>query len=83
MYKIINFIPNKELSYTWQFQNMPEFSNNTVVTWRLKSVGKNKTKATLRHHGFTENKGQSYEEHSQGWTWFVNRLGHYLTKGEP
>ena len=79
--KIIKFIPNKELSYTWQFENMPEFSNETVVTWRFESVSKNKTKVTLKHSGFSENDAQKYKEHSQGWTWFVNRLGNYLTKG--
>ena len=80
--KIIKFIPNKELSYTWQFENMPEFSGNTVVTWRFESVGKNKTKVTLRHSGFTESDREQYKEHSQGWTWFVNRLRNYLTGGK-
>ena len=51
--KIIKFISNNELSYTWQFENMPEFNGNKVVTWRFESVGKNKTKVTLRHSGFT------------------------------
>jgi hypothetical protein len=27
--KIVKFIPNKELSDTWQFQDMPEFSIHT------------------------------------------------------
>ena len=81
--KTIKFIPNKELSYTWQFQNMPDFSTNTIVTWRFESLAKNKTKVILRHSGFTEDDREKYNEHSQGWTWFVNRLGNYLTKGEP
>ena len=42
--KTIKFIPNKELSYTWQFQNMPDFSTNTIVTWRFDSLAKSKTK---------------------------------------
>lgn len=42
--KTIKFIPNKELSYTWQFQNMPDFSTNTIVTWKFESLAKNKTK---------------------------------------
>ena len=81
--KIIKFIPNKELSYTWQFQNMPDFSGNTKVTWRFESLGKNKTKVILKHSGFTHDDRENYNEHSQGWTWFVNRLGNYLTKGVP
>jgi uncharacterized protein YndB with AHSA1/START domain len=81
--KIIKFIPNKELLYTRQFQNMPDFSNNTIVTWRFESLDKNKTKVILRHSGFTENDREKSNEHLQGWTWFVNRLGNYLTKGKP
>jgi uncharacterized protein YndB with AHSA1/START domain len=81
--KIVKFIPNKEISYTWQFQNMSEFSTNTSVTWRFESLGKNKTKVIIGHSGFTEDDSEKYNEHSQGWTWFVNRLGNYLTKGEP
>jgi hypothetical protein len=55
--KIMKFIANQELSYTRQFQNMPESSSNTIVTQRFESVGKNKSKVTLRHSGFTENDG--------------------------
>lgn len=81
--KIVKFIPNKELSYTWQFQNMADFSTNTILTWRFESLRKNKTKVILRHSGFTEDDKEKYNEYSQGWTWFVNRSGNYLTKGEP
>ena len=72
--KTMKFIPNNELSYTWRFENRPEFNGNKVVTWRFESVGKNKTKVTLRHSGFTESDRQQSKEHSQGWTWFVNSL---------
>ena len=81
--KIVKFIPNKEISYTWQFQNTPEFSTNTLVTWRFESLGKNKTKVILKHSGFTVNNSEKFAEHSQAWTWFVSRLGNYLTKNEP
>jgi hypothetical protein len=39
--KIVKFIPNKELSNTSQFQDMPEFRINTLVTWRFEILGKN------------------------------------------
>jgi uncharacterized protein YndB with AHSA1/START domain len=58
--KIIRFIPNKELSYTWHFQNMPDFSTNTILTWRFESLDKNKTKAILRHSGFTGDDREKY-----------------------
>ena len=61
----------------------PEFSKDTIVTWRFESLDKNKTKVVLSHSGFTENDRQQYDEHSEGWTWFVTRLDNYLTKGEP
>jgi uncharacterized protein YndB with AHSA1/START domain len=81
--KIIKFIPNRELSYTWHFRTKLEFSKETMVTWLFESLGNNKTKVILRHSGFTKDDIQQYNEHSQGWTWFVNRLGNYLTKGKP
>jgi hypothetical protein len=39
--KIVKFIPNKELSNTSQFQDMPEFRINTLVTWRFEILRKN------------------------------------------
>jgi len=81
--KIIKFIPNSEISYTWHFQTKSEFNKETIVTWKFESLGKNKTKVILRHSGFAENDREQYNEHSAGWTWFVNRLGNYVTKGEP
>lgn len=83
MAKLLNSFQIKNYHILWQFQNMPDFSTNTIVTWRFESLGKNKTKVILRHSGFTEDDREKYNEHSQGWTWFVNRLGNYLTKGEP
>src|SRR5438093_1521754 len=81
--KNIKFIPNRKLSYTWRFQSKPEFNKDTIVTWRFESLSKEKTKVILRHSGFTEDDRQQYNEHSEGWTWFINRLRNYLTKGEP
>ncbi|HEY7227024.1 MAG TPA: SRPBCC domain-containing protein, partial [Nitrososphaeraceae archaeon] len=71
------------ISYTWQFQTKSEFNKETKVTWKFESLGKNKTKVILRHSGFSENDKERYDEHSAGWTWFVNRLGNYVTKGKP
>lgn len=62
---------------------MPDFSTNTILTWRFESLGKNKTEVILRHSGFTEDDKEKYKEDSQRLTRFLNRLGNYLTKGEP
>jgi uncharacterized protein YndB with AHSA1/START domain len=64
--KIIKFIPNRKLSYTWHFRTKPEFSKDTLVTWRFESLSKNKAKVILSHSGFTEDDRQQYDEHSQG-----------------
>ena len=40
-------IPNEELSPTWNFTTKPEYNKNTVVTWKLESLNKDKTKLTL------------------------------------
>ena len=49
--------------------------------WRFELLGKNRTKVILRHSGFTEDDIEKFDEFSQGWTWIVNWLGNYLTKG--
>jgi uncharacterized protein YndB with AHSA1/START domain len=50
--EIVSFIPNKELSYTWNFTTKPEYNKNTIVT-KLEQLDKDKTKLTLIHSGFT------------------------------
>src|SRR5436190_18993493 len=38
---IVEFIPNKKVSYTWQEPNTPDFPR-TVVTWELEEIADNK-----------------------------------------
>jgi Activator of Hsp90 ATPase homolog 1-like protein len=73
---------NSYLGYIQVCFTKPEFSKDTIVTWRFESLDKNKTKVILKHSGFTENDKQQYDEHGEGWTWFITRLGNYVTKGE-
>jgi uncharacterized protein YndB with AHSA1/START domain len=75
--RVIEFIPNRRLSYSWQHKNVPNFPE-TVVTWELEPLGKNKTRVTLTHSGFTggeEDKG--IKEHNEGWDYFTARLVRY------
>jgi uncharacterized protein YndB with AHSA1/START domain len=37
--KVVSFIPNKELSYTWNFTTKPEYRKDTIVTWKLEQIG--------------------------------------------
>jgi uncharacterized protein YndB with AHSA1/START domain len=72
--KVLEFIPNKKLSYSWQHKNISNFPE-TIVTWELEPIRKNKTKVTLTHSGFTGKEGdKSIEEHTQGWSYFLNEL---------
>ena len=40
---IISIIPNKELSYTWNFITKPEYHKGTIVTWNVDKIESNKT----------------------------------------
>ena len=80
--KIVKIIPNKELSYSWKHKDNPDFPD-TIVSWKLEKLDENKTRVILRHNGFTDKDRREYENHSQGWSWFITRLNNFVTKGEP
>jgi len=75
---IINIIPNKELSYTWNFTTKPDYGKETIVTWKLDQLDKDKTKLTLVHSGFTNADKLQYDEHNEGWDWYVKRLENFV-----
>jgi len=78
--KVLEFVPNKKLSYSWQHKNVPDFPE-TVVTWKLEEIGKNKTRLTLTHTGFTGGEGmKGSKEHDMGWTYFLGELVSYCKK---
>lgn len=72
---IKEFVPNKKLSYTWKFDDTPDFPE-TTVTWELDEIDSNKTKLQLTHLGFTgKEKGNfSLESHTEGWAEALNKL---------
>ncbi len=75
---IIEFVPNKRLSYTWKFDDIPDFLE-TYVTWELEQIKPNTTKVKLAHVGFTgKEKGNfSIESHNQGWAEALDKLAKY------
>jgi uncharacterized protein YndB with AHSA1/START domain len=75
---IISIIPNKELSHTWNFTTKPDYSKETIVTWKLDQLDKDKTKLTLFHSGFTNADKLQYDEHNEGWGWYVKRLENFV-----
>ena len=78
---IIEFIPNKKISYTWQYKDIPEFPE-TIVSWKLEELERNKTRVELVHSGFTgkEQENLSSKGHDEGWTHFMNELSNIICK---
>jgi len=79
--RILEFESNKKLVYTWKWAGVPDFPE-TIVTWELEQIGKNKTKLTLTHKGFSgkEPERMSFNRHDQGWTFTLNDLVSYCKK---
>lgn len=77
---ILEFVPNKRLSYSWKFDDTPDFPE-TVVTWELEQINSNKTRLKLAHAGFTgKEKGNfSIESHDQGWSEALDKLAKYCS----
>jgi uncharacterized protein YndB with AHSA1/START domain len=74
---IIEFIPNKKISYTWEDSYEPDFPR-TVVTWELEKIENNKTSVKLMHQGFkADEKAKQYDEY---WSHFLNELVKYCEK---
>ena len=73
---IIEFIPNKKVSYTWHEPNIPDFPR-TVVTWELEEIADNKTRVKLLHTGFEPGK---LFKHDEGWSYYLNRLQSYCNE---
>jgi uncharacterized protein YndB with AHSA1/START domain len=72
------FVPNKRLSYTWKYNDIPDFPETTVI-WELEQIDSSKTIVNLTHLGFTgkETGMTSHESHDQGWTEVLNNLSRY------
>lgn len=80
--KVVSFIPNKELSYTWNFTTKPEYRKDTIVTWKSEQIGNDKTKLTLIHSGFTKDDELQYDDHSKGWAWHLKKLDNFITTSQ-
>ena len=74
---VIEFIPNKKISYTWEASHDPDLPR-TVVTWELEKIDNEKTNLKLVHTGFkADEKVKGYDE---GWSYFLNELIKYCEK---
>lgn len=72
--RVLEFVKNKKLVYTWQHMDVPDFPE-TIVTWELEEISKNKTRLTLTHTGFTSK--DQVKDHFEGWSFFLNELASY------
>ena len=79
--KILEIVSNKKLVHTWKWNQFSEFPE-TIVTWDLEPISDGKTRLTLTHTGFTgkEKGSASLEEHTKGWSFFLNELISYCKK---
>lgn len=75
--RVLEFVNNKKLVYTWQPTDEPGFPE-TIVTWELEEISKNKTRLTLTHTGFANN--DQAKGHSEGWSFFIGELEKYCKK---
>ena len=69
--KIIEFIPNKKLVYSWKPIDDPDFPDS-IVEWSIDSSDSNKTKITLNHSGLEG--CHSFTLLEEGWTFFLGKL---------
>jgi uncharacterized protein YndB with AHSA1/START domain len=79
--RILEVIPNKKLSHTWQYEGQEE---QTIVTWELSGEGDN-TKVKLTHEGLEKiaHHGPAFAPNNfaEGWTAIIGTsLEKYLDK---
>jgi uncharacterized protein YndB with AHSA1/START domain len=79
--EVVEIVPNKKLVYTFipdqEYRPDGVRPKPTVVTWSLEEVGKNRTKVTLVHSGFTKEMDKHFKDVTAGWSYFTGRLVEY------
>ena len=79
--EVLEIVPNKKLVYTFipdeEYRPDGVSPKPTVVTWSLEEVGKDRTKVTLVHSGFTKEMDKHFKDVTAGWSYFTARLVEY------
>jgi uncharacterized protein YndB with AHSA1/START domain len=79
--ELLEIVPNKKLVYTFipdeEYRPDGVRPKPTVVTWSLEEIGKNRTKVTLVHSGFTKEMDKHFKDVTAGWAYFTARLAEY------
>ena len=82
--EVLEIVPNKKLVYTFipdkDYRPDGIGSSPTRVTWSLEEMGKNRTKVTLVHSGFTNEMDKHFKDVTAGWSYFTGRLVEYCKK---
>lgn len=82
--EVIEIVPNKKLVYHFipDERYKPDGApvKPTIVSWTLEENGKNKTRVTLLHSGFTEGMEKHFKDTTDGWNYFTGRLVEYCRK---
>lgn len=81
--EVLEIIPNQKLVYTF----IPDLNYKpdgvrpqpTIVTWNLEEIGKDRTRVTLVHSGFTEDMEKHFKDTTAGWNHFTARLVQYCS----
>lgn len=79
--EVLEVVQNKKLVYTFvpdeEYKPDGVRPKPTVVTWSLEEMGRNRTKVTLVHSGFTKEMDKHFKDVNGGWSFFVPRLVEY------
>ena len=79
--EVLELVLNKKLVYTFipdeDYKSDGVRPKPTVVTWNLEEIGKNRTKVTLVHSGFTKDMDKHFKDVAAGWNYFTARLVEY------
>jgi len=82
--EVLEIVPNKKLSYTFvpgdTYKPDGIRTPPTIVVWNIEEIGKNKTRVTLVHSGFTKELEKMFKETTEGWNYFTGRLVEYCKK---
>ena len=84
---VVAFQPPSRFSFRWVYETgeVPGSSNSLLVTFDLEPAGEG-TRVRMTETGFRERGWEgavleeAYQEHVQGWDFFIPRLGEYVTR---
>jgi uncharacterized protein YndB with AHSA1/START domain len=84
---VVDARPPRRFSFRWDYEagTVPGPSNSLLVTFDLEPSGQG-TRVRMTETGFRERGWeaavleQAYQEHSEGWDYFIPRLGEYVAR---